>query len=364
MPIGETPDQEDNMNIVVTGHLGYIGTALVPLLLQHGHTVRGLDNDLFQRCSFGQGIVDVPNLAKDIREAEPEDFADADCVMHLAGLCNDPLGNLNPRVTDDINHKAAVRVAEAARQAGVKRFIFSSTVLNYGAGGGVVVDETCPLNPLTPYARAKVDAERNLLPLGNDDFAVTILRNATAFGWSPRIRFDLVLNNLVAWAFTTGRIYMKSDGTPWRPIVHIQDISRAFIAAAEAPIETVANQIFNVAKPGENYQVRDVAQIVADIVPDSRIEYAPGAGPDPKCFRINTDKIMTALPAYQPTWTALEGVKQVYEVITRVGLIQSDFEGRRYQRLAHVRWLQSQGLLTEDLELTTVPNETMATSIA
>jgi len=339
------------MKVLVTGHLGYIGTSLVPLLLARGHDVTGLDIDLFRRCTFGGTIADVPNICKDIRDVKPADLHGFDCVMHLAGLCNDPLGDLNPAATDEINHIAAVRVARAAREAGVPKFIFSSTVLTYGAGGGIEVDETCPLNPLTPYARAKVDAEKGLLALSDDSFAVTILRNATAFGWSPRIRFDLVLNNLVAWACTTGRIYMKSDGTPWRPIVHVEDIARAFIATAEAPADVVAGQVLNVAKPGENYQVRDIASLVASTVPDSRIEYAPDAKPDPKCFRVKTDRITRLLPAYKPVWTAAEGVRQVYEMVRALGLKLEEFEGPRYQRLAHARKLIADGLLTSDLRL-------------
>ncbi len=336
------------MQVVVTGHLGYIGTAMVPLLQANGHEVIGYDSDLFGRCSFGDGIVEVPNICKDIRDAEPEDFLGAECVIHLAGLSNDPLGNHNPAATDEINNVAAVRVAKAAKAAGVRRFIFSSTVLNYGAGGGVFVDENCPLNPLTPYARAKVDAEAGVMALNDADFAVTILRNATAFGWSPRIRFDLVLNNLVAWAVTTGKIYMKSDGTPWRPIVHIDDISRAFIATAEAPVEAVAGESFNVAMPGENYQVRDIADLVAKTVPNCRIDYAPDARPDPKCFRLNTDKIVAALPDFQPIWTAQMGVEQVYEAVKRIGLKHADFEGPRYQRIGHARKLIAEGILSED----------------
>lgn len=348
------------MNVLVTGHLGYIGTSLVPLLLARSHKVTGLDIDLYRRCTFGGTIASVPNICQDIRDVQPADLQGFDCIMHLAGLCNDPLGDLNPAATDEINHVAAVRLARAAKEAGVRRFIFSSTVLTYGAGGGIEVDESCPLNPLTPYARAKVDAEKGLLALSDDSFAVTILRNATAFGWSPRIRFDLVLNNLVAWACTTGRIYMKSDGTPWRPIVHVEDIARAFIATAEAPINAVAGQVMNVAKPGESYQVRDIASLVAATVPGSRIEYAPGAKPDPKCFRVSTDRITRALPEFRPVWTAAQGVKQVFEMVRKLGLKVDEFEGPRYQRLAHVRKLIAEGVMTDDLRLAESPNRLVA----
>lgn len=344
------------MNVLVTGHLGYIGTSMVPLLMARGHEVTGLDIDLFRRCTFGGTLASVPNICKDIRDVQPADLHGFDCVMHLAGLCNDPLGDLNPAATDEINHIAAVRLARAAKEAGARRFIFSSTVLTYGAGGGIEVDESCPLNPLTPYARAKVDAEKGLLALSDDTFAVTILRNATAFGWSPRMRFDLVLNNLVAWACTSGRIYMKSDGTPWRPIVHVEDIARAFIAAAEAPVDAVTGQVLNVAKPGESYRVRDIASLVATTVPDSRIEYAPDAKPDPKCFRVSTDRIARVLPAFRPVWTAARGVQQVFKMVQTLGLKLEEFEGPRYQRLAHVRKLIADGLISSDLRLIEAPH--------
>lgn len=333
------------MRILVTGHLGYIGTVLTPMLLSQGHEVVGWDTDLWARCSFGDGIVDVPNIRKDIRDVRVEDLRGFDAVLHLAALSNDPLGNFDPAVTDEINHQAAVRFAEVSREAGVKRFVFSSTCSNYGVAGDNFVTEDSPFNPYTPYARAKVAAELAMLPMASEKFTMTIMRSATAFGWSPRIRFDLVLSNLTAWAFTTGRIYMKSDGTPWRTIVHIEDISRAFTAVVSAPVEKVNGQAFNIGMTSENYRIRDVAGIVADTVPHCKIDYAPDAKPDPRCYRVNCDKLPATLATFQPKWTARMGAKQVYDKIQEIGLTLEEFEGERYQRLAHAKMLMSQGVI-------------------
>ncbi|MGH7179408.1 MAG: NAD-dependent epimerase/dehydratase family protein, partial [Tepidisphaeraceae bacterium] len=253
------------MKILVTGHLGYIGTVLVPMLLKLGHDVTGMDADWYNRCTYGDPtqIVAVKNIHKDIRQATVSDFHGFDTVMHLAALSNDPLGNYDADLTDEINHKAAVRLGELSKQAGVRHFIFSSTCSNYGMAGDHFIDENGGLNPYTPYAKAKVAAELGLKQLCDSKFSVTLMRSATAFGYSPRIRWDLVLNNLTAYAACTGKIYMKSDGTPWRAIVHIEDISRAFIAVAEANREIVHDQAFNVGQTKENYHVSDIAQIVA-----------------------------------------------------------------------------------------------------
>jgi nucleoside-diphosphate-sugar epimerase len=335
------------MKLLVTGHLGYIGTVLVPMLLSHGHEVVGMDADWYSRCTFGEDlpIADVPNLRKDIRRATVSDFRGIDTVMHLAALSNDPLGNYNPDLTDEINHRATVRLGEMAKEAGVRHFIFSSTCSNYGVAGDQFIDETAPFNPYTPYARAKVAAELGLKPLSDSRFSVTLMRSATAFGHSPRIRWDLVLNNLTAHAVTTGRILMKSDGSPWRAIVHIEDISRAFIAVAEAPRDVVHDQAFNVGQTNQNYRVREIAQLVAQTVPGCRIDYAPGAGPDPRCYRVNCDKLPRLVPTYQPKWTALAAVTQVYAAIKRFGLTVEDFEGPRFARLPHMKQLLADGVV-------------------
>jgi nucleoside-diphosphate-sugar epimerase len=337
------------MKILVTGHLGYIGTVLTPMLFKRGHDVVGMDADWYSRCTFGDAsqIARVKNIRKDIRQAIVADFRGFDTVMHLAALSNDPLGNYDPDLTDEINHRAAVRLGEMAKQAGVKHFIFSSTCSNYGVAGNEFIDENGSFNPYTPYAKAKVAAELNLKPLSDKNFSVTLMRSATAFGYSPRIRWDLVLNNLTAHAVTTGKIYMKSDGTPWRAIVHIEDISRAFTAVAEAKRELVHDNAFNVGQTRENYHVSDIAQIVAETVPNCRIEYAPGAGPDPRCYRVNCDKLPRVIPAYHPQWSARAAAKQVYQAIKQYGLTLDDFEGSRFARLPHMKKLIADGVVDE-----------------
>lgn len=342
------------MRILVTGHLGYIGTVLVPMLLRAAHEVTGMDADWYSRCTFGETaqIVEVPNIRKDIRDATVADLKGFDTLMHLAALSNDPLGNYNPELTDQINNVATVRLAEMAKEAGVRHFIFSSTCSNYGVAGDEFIDESGQLSPYTPYARAKVAAEQGLLPLGDRNFSVTLLRSATAFGYSPRIRWDLVLNNLTAHAATTGKILLKSDGTPWRAVVHIEDISRAFLAVAGARRELVHGEAFNVGQTRENYQVRDIAELVAQIVPDCRIEFAPNAGPDPRCYRVNCDKLPRVLPEFQPKWSARAAVEQVYQSILKYGLSVDEFEGPRYARLPHMQQLVAEGVVDARFNLT------------
>ncbi|MBC8105952.1 MAG: NAD(P)-dependent oxidoreductase [Anaerolineae bacterium] len=347
------------MKILVTGHLGYIGTLLVPMLLKKGHDVTGMDADWYRNCTFGDDkqIVDVKNIRKDIRQATVNDLRGFDTVMHLAALSNDPLGSYNADLTDEINNQATVRLGEMSKQAGVKHFIFSSTCSNYGVADDHLIDETGALNPYTPYAKAKVAAEIGLKPMSDENFSVTLMRSATAFGYSPRIRWDLVLNNLTAHAVTTGKIYMKSDGSPWRAIVHIEDISRAFTAVAEAKRDAVHDQAFNVGQTRENYRVREIAQIVAETVPNCTIEYAPGAGPDPRCYRVNCDKLARLVPAYQPQWSARAAAKQVYEAIKKFGLKVDEFEGPRFARLPHMKKLIAEGVMDEKFNYTTKANK-------
>jgi len=335
------------MRVLVTGHLGYIGTAMVPMMLNEGFDVVGLDSDLYARCTFGEGIVDVPTIQKDVRDVELDDLRGLDAVCHLAGLSNDPLGNLNPELTYAVNYRASVRLAELAREAGVRRFVFSSSCSNYGASGDQILTETSAFNPVTPYGESKVLVERDVSAMADDDFSPTFLRNATAYGVSPRLRFDLVLNNLVAWAFTTGQVMLKSDGSPWRPIVHIEDIAQAFIVVLKAPREAVHNEAFNVGATSENYRIRELAQIVGETVPACHLEFAADASPDKRCYRVNCDKI-TGL-GFHAKWTARRGARQLLDAYSATGVTLEEFEGPKYQRIGHIRQLLAEGVLDEEL---------------
>jgi nucleoside-diphosphate-sugar epimerase len=307
--------------------------------MAEGHEVVGLDSDLFARCTFSNLPTAVPCIKKDIRDVQAPDLEGFDAVIHLAGLSNDPLGNLNPTLTYEINHAASVRLARLAKEVGIPRFLFSSSCSTYGAAGEDMVNEEAVFNPVTPYGHSKVLVEQDVTKLADSDFSPTFLRNATAYGVSPRLRFDLVLNNLVAWAFTTGRVYIKSDGTPWRPIVHIEDISRAFIAVLRAPREVVHNQAFNVGCTEENYQIRDLAAIVEKEVPGCRVEYATDAEPDKRSYRVDFSKIRKMLPTFKPQWNASRGAQHLYETYREVGLCLEDFEGPRYKRIDHIKQL-------------------------
>lgn len=337
------------MRVLVTGSTGYIGTVLVPMLMEKGHDVVGLDTDYYSRCTFAGTLADVPILRVDVRDVELSALRGFDAIIHLAGLSNDPLGDYRPMLTEDINFKGSVRLAELAKEVGVARFIFASSCSNYGASGDQFLTEEAAFNPVTPYGESKVRVEGELNKLADSSFCPVYLRVSTAYGLSPRIRFDLVVNNLTAWAFTTGRVYLKSDGTPWRPIVHVEDICRAYIAALEAPREAVFNQAFNVGTTTENYQIRELADMVEEIVPGCKVEYAADAGPDKRCYRVDCNKIARVLHGFKPQWTARRGVEQLYQAYKSIGLKLEDFEGPKFMRIAHIKKLIADGLLDENL---------------
>jgi len=338
------------MRVLLTGHDGYIGHVLLPMLLEHGHEVTGLDSFLYEDCGFAtERVTPARVLRKDVREIALEDLQGFDAVLHLAGISNDPLGDLEPAATYAINHAASVQLARLARDAGVPRYIFSSSCSNYGAAGDDYLDERAGFNPVTPYAESKVWVERDVAKLADDSFSPTFLRSATAFGVSARLRADLVVNNLVGYAYTTGEVLIKSDGMPWRPLVHIEDIARAFVAVLEAPREWVHNEAFNVGITSENYRVREVAEMVAQVVPGSRVTYAGDASPDARNYRVDCNRIRSRLPAFQPQWTVRKGIEQVHEAYRRHGTSAEAFLSSRFIRLKRIRELQSAGALDQML---------------
>jgi nucleoside-diphosphate-sugar epimerase len=337
------------MKVLVTGHLGYIGCVLTPMLIEHGHEVRGLDSDIYRNCTFMGSVPAVPSICKDVRDVTEDDLHGVEAVIHLAGLSNDPLGDYRPSLTEDINFKGSVRMAEMAKRAGVERFIFASSCSNYGAAGDDFLTETANFNPVTPYGESKVKVEQAVKPLASASFSPTFLRASTAYGTSPRLRFDLVVNNLTAWAFTTGRVYIKSDGSPWRPLVHVEDIARAYLSTLEAPREIVHSRAFNVGQTSENYRIREVAELVEKIVPNCEIEFAADGGPDKRCYRVDCNEISRTIHTFKPQWTVERGIRQLYETYREVGLDLADFEGARFQRIAHVKHLLAKSQIDEDL---------------
>src|SRR6267154_1538997 len=342
------------MRILLTGHQGYIGAVLARMLSAAKYDVVGLDAGFFAQHRFvGEGAK-IPSLYADLRDVVAKDLDGFDAVVHLAALSNDPLGDLNPELTYEINYHATMHLAALARDAGVGRFLFSSSCSMYGAAGSEMLDESAPFNPVTPYAESTVLVERELKALASPNFSPVFRRNTTAYGVSPFMRFDVVLNNLVAWAYTTSRILIHSDGTPWRPLIHIEDICRAFIAALNAPKEAIHNQAFNVGITEENFQVRDLAEIVRETVPDCQIEYLASGGPDPRSYRVNFGKIRERLPGFQPEWNARRGAKELHAACQLAQLNFEDFDGPRFKRIVQIRKFLAAGLLDSQLRWTKV----------
>jgi len=330
------------MRVLVTGHRGYIGHVMTPVLEADGHEVIGIDAGLFDACVFGESAAPTGPTG-DVRDLGVGELRGFDAVIHLAGLSNDPLGDFDPAITDEINHRAALHLAVQARAAGVARFLFSSSCSVYGAAGEEMIDESAALRPLTAYARSKADAEKGIAALATDRFSPIFLRSATAYGVSARLRFDLVLNNFVAWALTTGRVLLKSDGTAWRPLVHIADIAEAFRAVLTAPRPAVHNQAFNVGRSEENYRARDLAALVCAAVEGARIELAAGAARDARSYRVNCDKLARAVPTFSPRWDVRRGIAQILDACRRADIRADEFEDARYNRIEHLRWLVREG---------------------
>src|SRR5215831_6852450 len=327
------------MRVLVTGHRGYIGVEMVPFLRKAGHQVVGLDVDYYAGNDFGGPPDPCESIDIDLRDVKPEHLRGFDAVIHLAALSNDPVGDLNKQITYDINHHASVKLAESAKAAGVARYIFSSSCSLYGAGGDGVLDETAAFYPVTAYGESKVKTEIDVSHLADDKFTPCYMRNATAYGVSRRLRADIVVTNLTGLGFTTGKVMLTSDGTPWRPLVHIEDITRAFLAALEAPISAIHNQAFNIGRSGENHRIRDVAEMVANVVPNCEVGFAEGASPDLRNYRVDFSKAEKRLPGYTPKWTLLDGIRETYEAMKKNKLTKEEFLGPRYYRLKTIRGL-------------------------
>ena len=337
------------MKVLVTGHHGYIGSVVVPTLAAAGHAVVGLDAYLYRDCDLFQGGEPAEELPLDVRDVEASHLGGFDAVVHLAALSNDPLGALDPDLTMDVNLDGTIRLARAAREAGVARFLFASSCSMYGATSDKLVDESAPLRPLTAYAESKVRAEEALVDLAGDGFSPVLLRNATAYGVSPRLRLDLVLNNLVGWAYTTGRVRILSDGTPWRPLIHVEDMAGALVPVLEAPRELVHAEAFNVGAEDANHQVRELAEIVAETVSGSEIEYAGNRDPDPRSYRVDFGKLRRTFPGFRPKWDARSGARELHDAYRAAGLDADAFESDRFTRLKRLRLLLERGELRPDL---------------
>jgi nucleoside-diphosphate-sugar epimerase len=344
------------MRVLVTGNQGYIGAVLTPVVAAAGHEVWGLDTGYYRDCNFGE-VADpafgvTRQIARDVREVTDDDLRGVAAVIHLAALSNDPTGELAPALTSEINHRASVRLARIARQCGARRFLFASSCSIYGQGEGPSLTEEAPFNPLTAYARSKVDTERDLAALADDGFSPVFLRNATAYGFSPRLRFDLAVNNLAGWAYTTGLVKLLSDGRAWRPFVHVEDIARACVAALAAPRDAIHNQAFNVGQDEDNHRIRDVAEKVAQVVPNSRVSFAEGVSADSRTYHVSFAKLRRQLPEFRPAWSLERGIGQLRDAFAAAELTAEGFQGRTYTRLKQLQHLLSTGRLDSQLQWT------------
>ncbi len=341
------------MNILVTGSGGYLGSLIAPHLARHGHQIVGFDTGYYhERELFHDGADTPKTIVKDLRQVTEADLAGLDAVVHTAELSNDPAGQLAPNITYDINHKGSLRLAEAAKKAGVKRFVYMSSCSVYGVAEQDFVDESSPTNPQTAYAECKVLVERDLKPLASSSFATTVLRNATAYGASPHMRFDIVLNNLSGLAWTAKEIRMTSDGTPWRPLVHGLDISQAILAVLEAPIEAVANETFNVGDTEHNYRVKEIAQIVGEVFPDCTVSFGPPS-PDNRSYRVSFEKIQKHLPGFKCVWDARRGAQQLLDLFRRIDMTEDVFQFRSFTRLKQLEYLIRTRQIDKDFFWTT-----------
>ena len=337
--------------IVVTGHQGYLGIHLTKMLIESGYSVLGIDTGYYGKdCDFFNLELDVKELNKDIRHVEEKDIEGAYAVCHLAALSNDPVGELNSELTYEINYKASVRLANLSKKVGVERFIFSSSCSMYGfANSEKTLNETAPFNPITSYAKSKVYTEKVCLPLSDKDFSITFLRNATAYGVSPKLRLDLAVNNLVGWALTTGQIRIMSDGTPWRPLIHAEDIARAFVAVLEAPVEKINGIAFNTGRTEDNYQIKDIANIVSEIIPNCDLIITGELGGDSRSYKVDFSKIKEELPGFRPLWNLKKGIEQLFEYYQRYNMNSEKFDGRYFNRLKQINYLHKNNLLDHNL---------------
>lgn len=338
------------MRVLVTGNRGYIGAVLTELLLTKGYGVVGYDTDYYEDWEPIKSSKDIKQIKKDIRQVSENDLENIDAIVHLAALSNDPLGDLDPKLTDEINFRATVKLANLSKEVGIKRFIFASSCSMYGIAGTKTITEDAPLEPLTPYAVSKTNSEQALSKIADNNFSPVFLRPGTAYGPSPRLRCDLVVNNLTGWAYTTGKIKIMSDGTPWRPVIHIDDLCQAFIACLEAPIEIVQNEAFNLGQNEENYQIRDIANVIKEIIPGSEIEYTHQHGPDSRSYKVSFDKINSKLKDFfHPKWKLKQGVIQLYDTFKSHGLTYEEFTGNKYIRINRLKELIEKKKLNQDL---------------